>query len=189
MLTFDPIPHEYRFNGVRVPSVTEILRPLSDFSGIPAAVLEAKRDLGQRVHLACQLDDEGDLDESSVEDDVAPYLAAWRKFLVQSGAKVVLNEQRVYEPALRYAGTVDNVLLLNGHKWVVDKKTSIATPLSASAQTSAYLRALNDPTVTRRAVVRLRPDGAYRFDSLTGVDDWTAFISCFNLWTYKETHA
>lgn len=188
-LTFDEATHTYRVGGVRVPSVTQILAPLSSFEGIPREILEAKRDLGQRVHFACQLDDEHDLDESSVEDDVAPYLFAWRKFLAESGARVVHNERRVYEPAMRYAGTLDNALELQGYRWLVDKKTSIATPISAGPQTAAYLRALNDPSVTRRAAVRLRPDGTYRFDPLSGADDWSAFLSCLTLLRFKESHA
>lgn len=188
-LTFDEAEHTYHFNGVRVPGVTSILRPLANFDGIPMDVLEAKRDLGQRVHFACQLDDESDLDASSIGDDVAPYLEAWRKFLSESGARVVHNERKVYEPTLRYAGTLDNVLEIGGKKWLVDKKTSISTPIAAGPQTAAYLRALNDPTVTRRAAVRLRPDGTYRFDSLAGTDDWSAFLSCLTLQRFKEKHA
>jgi hypothetical protein len=188
-LTFDEPTHTYRFGGALVPGVTTILRPLSNFDGIPVEVLERKRDLGQRVHYACQLSDEDDLEESSVELDVEPYLVAWRKFLAESGALVLHNEQQVYEPTLRYAGTLDNVLGLNGAKWLVDKKTSIATPISAGPQTAAYLRALNDPSVTRRAAVRLRADGTYRFDPLSGADDWSAFLSCLTLHRFKESHA
>ena len=188
LLTFDDSRHEYAFMGARVPGVTELLRPLVDFSRVPPAVLEAKCDLGRRVHLACQLDDEKDLDEASVQDDVAPYLAGWRAFLRDSGAIVVFNEQRVFEPMFGYAGTLDNVLLFNGQKYVVDKKTSISTPMSAGPQTAAYMRALGDTAITRRAAVRLRPDGTYRFDELNGHDDWACFLSCLTLWKFKEKH-
>lgn len=189
MLTFDAPTHTYRFGGALVPGVTTILRPLSNFEGIPVDVLERKRDLGQRVHFACQLSDEDDLEESSVEPDVEPYLEAWRKFIRDTGAHVLHNEQRVYSQAFGYAGTLDNVIGLRSHKWLVDKKTSIATPIAAGPQTAAYLRALNDPTVTNRAAVRLRPDGTYQFDPLSGSDDWPAFLSCLTLHRFKETHA
>lgn len=187
-LTFSAKEHVYRLAGVVVPSVTQILKPLSDFSGIAPDVLERKRELGSRVHLACQLDDEGDLDEASVDDEVRPYLDAWRQFLRESGALVIENERRVFEPHMRYAGTLDNVLLLDGARWVVDKKTSIATPMSAGPQTAAYLRALGDTTVIRRAAIRLRPDGTYRFDALTGADDWSCFMACLTIARFKEAH-
>lgn len=188
MLTFDERSHTYRFRGALVPGVTSILKPLVNFDMVPHEVLERKRDLGQRVHYACQLDDENDLDEASVESDVAPYLDGWRRFLRESGARVVLNEQRVYSVAHAYAGTLDNVLELDGHKWLVDKKTSIATPMSAGPQTAAYMRALNDASVTHRAALRLRPDGTYRFDPLSGADDWPVFLSCLVLQRFKEKH-
>jgi len=188
-LTFDEERHEYRFLGAVVPGVTQILRPLVDFSGVPPAVLEAKRDLGRRVHLACQLDDEHDLDEASVEDDVAPYLAAWRRFLADSGAEVVHNEKRVLDPMLMFAGTLDRVLLLNGQKWLCDLKTSIALPLAVGPQTSAYQRALGDRTVTHRGALRLQADGRFRLDALTDPDDWSVFASCLCLHRFKEKHA
>lgn len=189
LLAFDEETHTYRVRGVEVPGVTRILRPLCDFSRIRPEVLEAKADLGRRVHFACQLDDEQDLDEDSVEPDVAPYLAAWRMFLLESGAVVLQNEQKVYEPTLLYAGTLDNVLELDGKRWLVDKKTAFTVPMSAGPQTAAYLRALADPSVTHRAAVRLRPDGTYRLDPLTGSDDWAAFMSCLTLHRFKERHA
>jgi hypothetical protein len=187
-LTFDESTHTYRLLGSRVPSVTQILQPLCSFAGVPLDVLEAKRDLGSRVHLACQLDDEDDLDETSVQPDVAPYLEGWRKFLRESGAVVIANEQRVAEPMLQYAGTLDNVLQLNGHKWLVDKKTSISLPLAVGPQTAAYQRALGDNSVTHRAALRLRSDGTYRFDQLTGADDWAAFFACLTLLRFKEAN-
>ena len=186
-LTFDEATHTYRVGGARVPSVTQILAPLSSFEGIPAAVLEAKRDLGQRVHFACQLDDEDDLDESSIEHDVEPYLDGWRRFLRETGAVVLHNEQRVAERGLMYAGTLDNVLLINGAKWLTDKKTSFALPMAVGPQTAAYMRALADPTVTHRAALRLRADGSYRFDPLNGVNDWSVFMACLTLHRFKES--
>lgn len=188
-LTLEEATHTYRLRGEVVPSVTQILRPLSNFDGIPLHVLEAKADLGRRVHYACQLDDENDLDEDSVEAEVEPYLEAWRLFLRESGAVVQLNEQQVAEPTYRFAGTLDNVVALQGHRWVVDKKTCFSVPAAAGPQTAAYLRALGDPAVTHRAAVRLRPDGTYRFDPFSGADDWSVFLSCLTLHRFKEKHA
>lgn len=188
LLTFDEDAHVYRFMGHVVPGVTQILRPLTNFDGIKHEVLAAKADLGRRVHLACQLLDEDDLDFDSIEADVDPYLRAYRKFLVDTGAKVLANERRVFEPMLHYAGTLDRVLGFEGIKWLTDIKTSFTTPMSAGPQTAAYLRALGDTSVTHRAALRLRPDGTYRFDSLTSADDWSAFMAALTLHRFKERH-
>jgi hypothetical protein len=187
-LTFDEATHTYRLLGGVVPSVTQILRPLANFAGIPEEVLNAKRDLGRRVHLACQFDDEQDLDEYSVEADVRPYLDGWRRFLSESGAEVLHNEQRVADPLLMYAGTLDNVLLLNGAKWLVDKKTSFSLPRATGPQTAAYQRALGDRTVTHRGALRLRPDGSYRLDALTDPNDMAVFMACLTLHRFQESN-
>ena len=188
-LTFSEADHTYRLGGVRVPSVTQILAPLCSFEGIPREVLEAKRDLGQRVHSATQFLDEDDLDEESVESDVRGYLAAYRKFLLDTGAAVDLNEQRVADPILMVAGTLDRVFRLNGVRVLTDLKTSIVLPQAVGAQTAAYLRLLGDNTVTHRAALRLRPDGTYRLDMLTGADDFAVFMACLTLHRWKERHA
>ena len=187
-LAFDEATHTYRWRGVVVPSVTQVLRPLIDLSGIPPAVLEAKRDLGTRVHAACQFDAEGDLDEATVEDDVAPYLEAWRRFLAESDAVVMASERRVFHPLYRYAGTLDLELVIARMPWIVDIKTSLATPLSTGPQTAAYLAARNGAANMRRAALRLRPDSTYRFDQLQDADDWSVFLACLTLHRYQESH-
>jgi hypothetical protein len=90
---------------------------------------------------------------------------------------------------LQFAGTLDRLLRIEGARWLVDLKTCFTTPITAGPQTAAYLRALGDTSVTRRAALRLRPDGTYRFDALTGVDDWSAFMACLTLHRFKESHA
>lgn len=185
-LALDEGSHTYTVGGVRVPGVTSILKPLVDFSRVPPAVLAAKADLGRRVHFACQLHDEDDLDEGSIEPDVAPYLIAYRRFLAQTRASIVENERRVFEPTYRYAGTLDRVMLIEGRRVLVDLKTSIVTPATVGAQTVAYLRALGDLTVTHRAALRLRPDGSYRLDMLTDPDDWSTFLACLTLHRWRE---
>lgn len=188
LLTFDEASHTYRLLGGVVPGVTQILKPLVNFDGIRADVLAAKADLGRRVHLATQLDDEDDLDPDSVQPDVAPYLEAWRAFRRDTGCKVLQVEQRVCEPVLMYAGTLDRVLAFNRAHWLTDLKTCFTTPMAAGPQTAAYQRALGDNSVTHRAALRLRPDGTYRLDPLTGADDWTAFFAALTLHRFKEAH-
>lgn len=188
LLTFDEASHTYRYGDTVVPGVTSILAPLTNFAGIPPAILAAKADLGRRVHLACELLDDDDLDEDSIEDDVAGYLQAYRLFKTETRAEILLNEQRVFDPLYNFAGTLDRVYRLDGFKWLTDLKTCIATPMSAGPQTAAYMRALGDTTVTRRAALRLRPDGTYRFERLTDPDDWAAFVACLSLKRFLEKH-
>lgn len=188
-VTFDEASHTYWCGSQRIPGVTEVLRPLVNFDRVPPAVLAAKADLGRRVHFAAQLHDEDDLDEASIEPDVLPYLEAYRRFLAETGAVIVNNEARVFSPVYRYAGTLDRVLLLNGQHWMVDLKTSLVTPATVGPQTAAYLRALDNPAVTHRAALRLRPDGTYRLDPLTDPNDFSLFLACLTIHRHLESTA
>ena len=188
MLTFDESAHAYYWNGERVPGVTSILGPLVDFRGVPLAVLEAKADLGRRVHLATELDDVDDLDESSVESDVSPYLEAWRRFKREKRVEIEAVERKVYHPTYRYAGALDRVLRFDGARFLADIKTSVEVAATAGPQTAAYLQANGDHSISRRAAIQLRPDGSYRVRELNDPQDWPVFLSCLTINNFKAKH-
>ena len=86
--TFDPERHLYVADGRPVPSVTQVLhsaRLAADYSMVPPDVLERKRTIGQYVHKATQYLDEGCLDLETVDPELQPYLAAYQRFLEESG--------------------------------------------------------------------------------------------------------
>lgn len=185
-VTFDAATHTYTVSGVRVPSVTQVLAPLSDLAGIPASVLNAKRDLGHAVHMACELDDADNLDEATVHAAVQPYLRAYRAFRQDTRAVVLACEQRVYHPVHRYAGTLDRVFRIDGHKVLTDLKTCFTTPASVGPQTAAYQAAHGNAEVKRRAALQLRPDGTYRFQPLDNPNDMAVFVACLTVHRFKE---
>lgn len=80
MLEFDSSSHTYRVGGVVVPSVTQILSPLVDFSMVTPDVLAAKAAIGTAVHLACELYDMDDLIEYDLDPVLVPYFEGWKKF-------------------------------------------------------------------------------------------------------------
>ena len=185
-IQFDAPSHTYSLRGEVIPGVTTILRPLYDWSSVDPNVLAAKALLGTAVHMACDMDDSNDLDEASVSPQVMPYLQAWRAFRRGCGAQVLFSEQVVFEPVHRYAGTLDRVLLIDGVKYLSDIKTSTEVHAATGPQTAAYLKALGDTTVTRRAAVQLREDGSYRFHHLSNPNDFAVFMSCLTVHRFKE---
>ncbi len=88
-LAFDALTHTYRLHGEIVPSVTQVLERagLIDFSKIPGAIRQHALDRGSAVHAAIHFLNEGDLDPAFHTDfpEYAPYVAAWVKFLDESG--------------------------------------------------------------------------------------------------------
>ena len=187
MLTFDEPTHTYRWNGVIVPSVTTIIKPLTSFDGIPPDVLERKRQIGVAVHYACELIDQNRLDASSVAPEIAGYLVAYREFLAAKKPEWALIESRVYHP-IGFAGTLDCAGEMDGGPALLDRKTGPESP-AIGVQLAAYLKAANLPPNTRRYALHLREDGTYRLVEHTDRNDWPTFLSCLNLHNWRTKHA
>ena len=88
---FDPATHTYTSEGRRVPSVTQCIDRLNDYSMVPADLLERKRELGTAVHQATALYDQDDLDWGSVADEVYPYLEAGSSFEMTPGSRPLIS--------------------------------------------------------------------------------------------------
>ena len=52
MLTFDEATHTYRWDGVVVHFVTQVIAPVVDYSAVPREVLAKKAEFGKAVHLS-----------------------------------------------------------------------------------------------------------------------------------------
>lgn len=187
-LTFDPERHEYRWDGEPVPSVTQILQPLVDFSRVPPDVLRAASEFGTAVHKSCELDDLGDLDETSLDPALACYLEGWRKFRREHACTWELIEQPVYHPALRYAGTPDRIGRIDGVLGVLDIKSSAALMPTVGPQTAAYARAYSQSgAALTRFGVRLFP-GDYEIKQYTDPLDWPTFASLVTVRQFCARH-
>jgi len=191
-LHFDPLAHVYRLDGQVVPSVTQLIKVIGpDFSMVPPGVLENKRALGSAVHLACELDDEGDLDDDSLDPVLAPYVSAWRKFKAESGASIVMSEQQLAHPGLRFAGTLDRVVKTGDDVWLLDLKTSADPHASYGVQLAGYEELLlaqeYDGEPIKRATLHLRADGGYRLHQFKNPNDFGAFRACLSIFYWKES--
>lgn len=187
MLTFDPVTHAYRYDGRPVPSVTQILKPLYDFGAIPPDILASKARLGTRVHLATEMDDDGELDEGSCDELVMGYVSGWRKFKADRGVAILESEKRVFSLEHQYAGTLDRIVGMDGADWVLDIKTSAEIHPAVGPQTMAYAMAAGHNSL-RRCVVQLKLDGTYDFKELTSQKDWVIFQSCKLIHRFKMEH-
>jgi len=182
-LTFDEASHTYRIFGRVVPSVTQILEPLQFLDGVPWAVLEAAREFGTHVHLACHLRNLGQIDEDTLDAPLKPYLAGWDRFLFETGFVVTASEQRLFDPMMRYAGTADAFGIWKGTTWVVDIKSGVVPP-TVGAQLAAYqAAALERPR--RRLCVQLNEDGEYKLHECKDLSDFALFCSALNIYHFR----
>jgi hypothetical protein len=191
---FDAAEHRYTVAGVRWPSVTEVLDPLLELDGIPRAALKAAAEFGTHVHMATDLYDKGTLDEPALDPHLAPYLAAWKLFLRDTGSTVLASELRVGHSKLRYAGTLDKIIRTQSRGrnrgLVLDIKSG-QVPRTVGPQAAAYLEAAESLALddvygfTGRAVLQLRGDATYRFNLLADPTDWSIFLSALNLHRWR----
>lgn len=187
-LRFNADDHSYFLDGVRVPSVTQIMAPLHDFSAIPADVLQHASERGTAIHKAIELDLDNNLDEDSIHAEVRPYLRAWRKFYVEWEPEVLASERRVGHLGLRYAGTLDCLLRARGDLYYVDYKNTAALVPTVGMQLKAYQEAdkateapagyptFEELSTAKRAMLWLRNDGTYKFIEQPD-HDWALFLA------------
>lgn len=158
-MIFDEKSHSYFVDGQRVLSVTQYLK----LAGLIDSdwYTEESRQRGSAVHAAIFYRNQNDLDESSLHPIVAPFVAAYDKFVADTGFVPELVEHRVYDPIWIVAGTLDaaGTWKLGPDKIVIDFKTGNIEPW-ARLQLAQYEACLNERH--RRFGLQLKPDGTYR---------------------------
>jgi hypothetical protein len=190
-LTFHEKSHTYTKGGVLVPGVTTVLEVLDTYAGVPREALEYASRRGTAIHVATELDDKGTLDEDTVEDEIWPYLLAWRAFRLDSGFSPDGIEERVFHPKQWYAGTYDREGILEGDNAIVEIKTTAKLMPSTGPQLAAYQEARNyrrSDKVRRRWAVQLRDDGDYRLKEYKDAGDRGLFMACLTLHNWKANH-
>jgi hypothetical protein len=191
LLEFDEASHIYRDpEGRIVPGVTSVLEPLQlyeweDNPFITAEILEAARDFGHNVHLACHLFNRGELDEAALSPPLVPYLDGWKAFLIETGCTLTHSEERVWNKKAGYAGTLDARGILAKRRWLIDIKSG-ALPWTVGFQTAAYQEALPLGERPRsRLAVQLLPTGRYRVHEQKDDGDFQIFLSALNIYKAK----
>ena len=156
----------------QIPSVTQILRAVGlapTFNGVPAQVLERKRQLGQALHRAIQYDVEGVLDESSLHPDIAGGFAAYRAVRA-SGFLIDRAEVEVVDAEWRVMGHPDALGTdPQGAPAIIDWKAVHTIDLDAVAyQVAAYMFLGRRANLGERVpfAIQLLPDGTFRVHRL-----------------------
>jgi len=145
-LDFDSEHHIFTDrHGKNPPSVTQVLSkakmtPSYDWVD-PWYMLR-----GSHTHKATELHDNGTLDESTVDEEIAPYLAAYRKFRKEWSGKIVEAEYHLWHPTYKYAGIVDRVI--EGNKCYIlflkkDKSYRLEEVKNLRSHLNVFLSALN----------------------------------------------
>lgn len=189
-LRLEESSHTYFLDGLKVPSVTEVLLPLQSFEGIPWDVLEQARIFGQHVHQACALLVRNQLDWASLDPKLVPYVEGAQRFLKDTGFVVLRSEWTVHNESLRVAGTLDLLGKLGDAYTLVDWKSTDRAPSTVGYQLAGYeglYRNQFGGQPMKRLCVILTP-GYYRLHPQADKRDWNAFVSCLNFWHLRARH-
>lgn len=184
--------HQYLQDGVRVPSVTQILQAagLVDYSHIPESVLDHKAEIGTAAHAAAHFLDEGDLNWATVDGEVEPYVRGWEKFLGETGFVPRMIEQRGIATlrGMRFGYTLDREGILNGRDTLIELKCTAGIEVSWGPQTAAYETALRlqDGKARPRIVVHLHKDASYSLIPLNDLDDYKVFEWALGIESWKR---
>ena len=162
-LHFNEETHEYRLDGVILPSATQIISAMIPTSA-SKFYTEAGRERGTAVHLACELYDAGELDETALDPRLVPYLSGWKKFLRETRVTIVDAEHRAASK-YGFAGTRDRLAIDHkGDKILIDIKSSIAKPKWIGIQLGFYQQLAEEQghKIVERWSVHLPGDGTFR---------------------------
>lgn len=188
--TFVPETHEY-FNERRVlvPSVTQILAGvgLVDYSQVRDEVLERKAEIGVAAHAACHYFDEGDLNLTSLDPVVLPYVNAWVLFRQECRFNLELVEHQgiAVVDGMEYGFKLDRLGMLNGRPTLLEIKCTAAVEMSWGPQLAGYDLATRATTKTAmlRVAVHLKPNGKYKLERYDDPRDYQIFK-----WALGITH-
>lgn len=174
-ILFDPEPDAYKDPLERI-SVTGIIRWGGfgeDFSMVPRDVMQYALERGRIVHKACEYLDSGELDITTVDARVRPYVTAYSQFLSECHVRPIAVEKRLFFGPV--AGTPDLVAFINGVRSIVDRKTGDCAGKYARLQSAGYkeLWELNYPNalIGMRYGLKLCQNGSYRLVPHQDPDD------------------
>lgn len=184
MLKFDEHSHTYTKDGIVVPSVTQVLGILDDWSMIKSDVLRLAADRGTAVHRMVELYNNKLLDIGSLDEELLSYLNSYLSFMNDTRFVVEESEERLYSAAYGYAGTRDLKGRLGVYRSVIDIKTSVTLMDSVGPQLAAYQNAKQD-NIQKRYALQLHQD-KYKLTEFTGNDDFKVFLACLKIHNWRN---
>lgn len=190
-LTFDENKHQYSVNGLVLPSVTQIMKPLTQelYANIDHKTLNAAASRGKSVHYATELYDTFGVEE--IEEENKGYLAAYKKFKQDYSVKILEVEKQLFHPLLYYAGTLDRIVEINGKRVLLDIKTTEKVHKNlVEIQVSAYqeMALKNGIEVDSLAVLKLNADGTYQFVYLNNNIDMFMYLYKIHMFKKRYMH-
>lgn len=208
-LIFQEDEHKYYLNEQEIPSVTTILRLITDFEKINKEDLDFACWRGSQVHRISELIDKNLIDLKRVEElnslaleqmgkdpKLMEYVNAYNS--IRGQFKIISSEGRLYSKKYLYAGTFDRMLTYKGKTYVADIKTGVISH-SWGCQLEAYRIMIQEWIKIKDLhlmIIQLKNDGTYQLHLSTDrgnsifnqdiVSDKAMFLSLLNISKSKK---
>ncbi len=181
---FDEKNHEYRYGGKKLPSVTTVIKEALNIQYPDYAIYHATR--GTFVHKAIELYLNGNLDFSSIDETIKPYLDSFIAFQEKAKIEPLLLEERFADKNISFAGTVDIVGKVKGKTYLFDIKTGQKQD-SYNAQMAGYKKLLNDNGIEIDGIyiLDLKPAGCKVIKVENIEKYWGLFEGMLRVYWYK----
>lgn len=192
-LQFCESTHTYTVNGYKVPSVSEIMKPLSaaHYGSIDADTLSKAANRGTKVHEAVE-----NYLLFGVEDiskELRGYFDGFKKWIDDFKPEPIGTECRIYHKTLNYAGTADLPCYIGNVPTLVDfKTTATIAKVLTRVQLEAYKNAFNSHGVTfeRKLIIQSKKDGTYRTEEhpITDAESWKVFTELLDVYRFIKKY-
>lgn len=173
-------------------SVTQIIHRYSDYSRVPADVLQAASERGTLIHQVCAAMASG-LWVPDCADSDAPYILSFSQWFEAVVADVVAVEPELHCTAYRFKGHPDLICRLQGDDCLtlIDLKSPVQKQKTWRLQIAAYRHLALEkwPNIKRVGSLRLSPEARpAKFDEYSGTleADFNVFLSALNLWNFLK---
>lgn len=172
---------------IRVTSIIkEIILPPNYYDGLVDTTK------GTYVHQAISYLVNDNLDETSLDKRLVPYIEAFKKFMADNKFKPIVAEKTLESKIYGYQGTPDLIGEMNGDRWVVDIKTGRPEKWHA-IQLCAYKKLVNENgnglgPVDRLANLYLN-NGKYKFIEISYLEQEEGeaiFLSALKIWNFRK---
>ncbi len=150
--------HSYFISGVKVPSVSEVISPLSDFSSVHPAIMKQACEFGSNVHETVRLFLNGELDEDNLDPHLSNVLGQfiqWDIFSNHDNCGDWIIEKPSFHPSLKYGGTPDIVC---PGDFILDVKSRKCDSIKDILQLTAYEAFYGRPGSHKLIVLELYED-------------------------------